>query len=90
METSWKRVIPESFRKKEYVESVVANVALISAAGVVLPGRPWVKWAFYALAALIFVALLAIRGKLEAIRFMLAFDFEEKIEVVANEHRPIP
>ncbi|MGA2792887.1 MAG: hypothetical protein ABSE69_05035 [Roseiarcus sp.] len=70
----------ESFRKRETLESTLLPFALLLGGVFVLPGRPSSEWAFFGAAVLIAVVLFEIRGKLEAIRFMLAHDFEEKID----------
>ena len=70
----------ESFGKRERLENQLANMTLGIGAAIVLPGRPWIEWAFYGLGALILVALLEIRAKLEAIRFMMAHDLDEKLD----------
>jgi hypothetical protein len=67
----------ESFRIKDAREQWVTSTVLILG-GVAFPSRPWHEWAFYGAAVFTVVALLEIRGKLEAIRFMMAHEFGKK------------
>jgi len=60
---------------------------MVASAGL-LKDQPWSAWPFFGALVLTVIILFEIRGKLEAIRFMMAHDFEKRhIEPIERGER---
>lgn len=72
----------EAFHNRENIEKGLVAVALcVGAAMLAQLQRPWHEFIFFGAIAVCAVALFEIRGKLEAIRFMMAHTFYQQLEV---------